>query len=115
MRNLQEQVKKAFCYQTFCDFSLFEQIVLVISKFLQILDLQPRISKVFSITRTIFSHSRSEQFLKQNTSTLNTFSKLYALKPKNSLTVPLERVIDAGFSAGRAKATSLWPLAYTRS
>ena len=43
------------------------------------------------------------------------FSKLYALRPKNSLIVPLERVINTGFSAGRAEATSLWPLAYTRS
>ena len=49
LRNIQEKVKKAFCYQ-----KLFEQIVLVISKILQILGLQPPISNVsFSITRTI--------------------------------------------------------------
>ena len=61
-RNLQEQVKKTFCYQKlFWPFTaLFEQTVLL--QFLQILGLQPRISKIFSITRTIFSHSRSEQF-----------------------------------------------------
>ena len=63
MRNLQEQVKKAFCYEKlfwpftvrtncssdrkfFCKFSAFS------------LEFQ----KFFSITRTIFSHSRSEQF-----------------------------------------------------
>ena len=42
--------------------ALFEWIVLLISNFLQILSFQPRISKVFSITRTIFSHSKPEQF-----------------------------------------------------
>ena len=42
-------------------------IVIVISEFLHILGLQPRISKVFSITRTIFSHSTSEQFWQQYT------------------------------------------------
>ena len=49
MRNLQEEVKNC------SDFSLLEQIVLEISKILQILGLQPQISKVFS-------HSESEQF-----------------------------------------------------
>ena len=33
-KKLQEQVKKAFCYQKLFWLSLFEQIVLVISKFL---------------------------------------------------------------------------------
>ena len=42
LRNLQEQVNKAFCYQKLFDLSLFEQIVLVISKSLQILCLQPQ-------------------------------------------------------------------------
>ena len=41
-RNLQEKVKKAFCSK-----KLYWLIVLVISKFLQILGLPPRISKVF--------------------------------------------------------------------
>ena len=41
----------------------------MISKFLKILGLLPRISKVFSVTRTIFLTvgRRSEQFWKQNT------------------------------------------------
>ena len=47
LRNLQGQVKKALCYQNCFDLSLLEKIVLVISNFLQILCLQPRISKVF--------------------------------------------------------------------
>ena len=43
MRNLQEQVKKKQSVTKNCsDLSLFEEIVLVISKFLQILGLQPR-------------------------------------------------------------------------
>ena len=49
LRNLQEQVKKAFCFKNCTDLSLFVKNVLVISKFLQTL--------------------RSEQFLKQNTIT----------------------------------------------
>ena len=44
LRNLQEQVKKAFCYQKlFWPFTVWINC----SKFLQILGLQPRISKVF--------------------------------------------------------------------
>ena len=35
---------------------------LVISKFLQILGLQPRISKVFSVIRTFFCHGRYNNF-----------------------------------------------------
>ena len=46
-RNLQKQVKKAVNTKNYSDLSLFEQFVLVISKILQILGLQPRISKVF--------------------------------------------------------------------
>ena len=41
---------------------MFQQIMLLISNFFQILGLQPGISKNFLITRTIFSHSRSENF-----------------------------------------------------
>ena len=41
------KLKKHFVTNNFSDLSLFQQIVLVISKFLQILGLQPRISKVF--------------------------------------------------------------------
>ena len=41
---------------------------------MQILDLQPlNLQKFFSITRTIFYHSRSEQFEKQNTRILDEF------------------------------------------
>ena len=47
MINLQEQVRKHSVAKNCSDFSLFEKIVLVISKILQILGLQPRISKVF--------------------------------------------------------------------
>ena len=54
LRNLQEQVKKAFCYQKlFWSFTVRTNCSS---------DL-----KIFSITRTIFSHNRSEQFLKQHT------------------------------------------------
>ena len=51
---MQEKIEKHSVTKNCSDLSLFEQIVLVISKLLQILGLQPRISKVFSITRTIF-------------------------------------------------------------
>ena len=45
MRNLPEQVKKYAVTKNCSDLSLFKQIVLVISKFLQILELQLQISK----------------------------------------------------------------------
>jgi hypothetical protein len=48
MRNLQEQVKKAFCYQNCSDLSLLEKIILVILIILRILSFQPQISTVFS-------------------------------------------------------------------
>ena len=41
------KVKEVFCLKNYADLSLFEYIVLVISNFLQILGLQPGISKVF--------------------------------------------------------------------
>ena len=59
------KLKKHSVTKNCSDLLLFEKIVQVISKFLQILGPQPRISKVFLIT--IFSHSRSEQFCQQNT------------------------------------------------
>ena len=43
MRNLQEQVKKHSITKIGSDYSLLEQIVPLISKFLQIIGLQPRI------------------------------------------------------------------------
>ena len=51
LRNLKEQVKKDSVTRNCSELSLFEWIVLVISKILQILGLQHRI--FFSITRTI--------------------------------------------------------------
>ena len=51
------KLKKGFSLRKSFDFSLFEWIVSLISKILQIIDLQPRISKYF-LTITIFSHSR---------------------------------------------------------
>ena len=47
LRNFQEQVKKAFGFKNSTELSLYEQIVLVNSKCLRILGLQPWISKVF--------------------------------------------------------------------
>ena len=66
LRNLQEQVKKAFCYQKLfwpfnvqTNFCKFLQIFAIFCKFSAFsLEFQ----KNFSITKTIFSHSRSEQF-----------------------------------------------------
>ena len=47
MGNSRNKLKKHSVTKNCSDLSLFEQIVLVISKILQILSLQPRISKVF--------------------------------------------------------------------
>ena len=55
------KLKKHSVTKNCSELSLFEQIVLVISKVFQ---------KVFSITKTIFSHSMSEQFWKENTISL---------------------------------------------
>ena len=56
---LMYQIWKSIPFQ-----KLFSDTVLVFTKKLKILGLQPRISKVFSITRTIHSNSeRSEQFV----------------------------------------------------
>ena len=66
MRNLQEQVKRAFCYQKlFWPFTVWINCSRDLKNFANCL--QPQISKVFLITRTIFSHSRTEQFWYQNT------------------------------------------------
>ena len=56
------KLKKHSVNKNGSDLSLFEWIVLVVSKTLQILSLQPQSQKFFSVTRTIFFHSRSEQF-----------------------------------------------------
>ena len=59
------------------DLPLLEWIVLVISKILKILGLQ-----FSSMTRTIFSHSRSEQFEKQNTRIF------YEFRSEKQMTLP---------------------------
>ena len=61
LRNLQEQVKKAFCYQKlFWPFTVRRNCSSDLKIFANCL--QPLISNFFfSITRTFFSHSRSEQ------------------------------------------------------
>ena len=79
MRNLQEQVKKAFCYQKLfwpitawincsSDLNIFANSRPSASNFKKISrSLKPKIqqSAVF-LTKTVSSHSRSEQFPKQN-------------------------------------------------
>ena len=88
LRNLQEQVKKALCYQKLfwpftvwincsCDLKFFENsrtsesnfflIWILIQNFCKFSAFSLEFQKFFSITRTIFSHSRSEQFWYQNT------------------------------------------------
>ena len=75
MRNLQEQVKKAFFH---------------VKKFENSRPLASNFKSFFSITRTFFSHSRSEQFWWQNTNNIG-FQKsrletlyffLYSMKGK---------------------------------
>ena len=58
MRNLQEQVEKAFCVpKIVLTFYCLNELFLVISKCLQILGLQPRFSKVFlDHHNNFFSH-----------------------------------------------------------
>ena len=66
MRNLQQQVKKAFCYQQSLCQQLFWPFTVWVncSSDLKIFVYsRPSASKFFSITRTFFSHSSSEQFL----------------------------------------------------
>ena len=56
------KLKKNSVTKNCSDLSLFEQIVQVVSKFLKILGLLPRISKVFLDHKNNFFHSKSEQF-----------------------------------------------------
>ena len=59
---------KAFCFKNCSDLSLFEWIVLVIENmFCKFSAFSLEFQMFFSITRTIFSHSGSEQFWKLNT------------------------------------------------
>ena len=61
---LQEQVKKAFCYQKlFWPFTVWINC----SGDLKILGLQPRNSKIVLYHQNIFFHSMSEKFCYQNT------------------------------------------------
>ena len=64
LRNLQEQVKKTFCFKCSSDLSLQCTVRINCSRDLQILGLKS--PKLFLITWTISSHSRLEQFSKQN-------------------------------------------------
>ena len=54
MRNFKEQVKKHSVTKNCFDLSLFKKIVIVISKYLQTLGLQPQISKMFLIKEHFF-------------------------------------------------------------
>ena len=68
MRNIQEQVKKAFCYQNlFWPFTVWITCSSDLLQFCKFSAFSLKFQKFFSITRTIFSHSRSEQFWYQNT------------------------------------------------
>ena len=58
VRNLQKQVKKAFCYQKlFWPFTVWINCSSDLKNFEN-----SKFQKFFSITRTIFSHSKSEQY-----------------------------------------------------
>ena len=69
MRNLQEQVEinqknHSLTKNSNCsDLSLIEQIGLVIQKFCKYSAFTPKFQKIFSITKTFFSHSSSVQIL----------------------------------------------------
>ena len=70
--NKQTSIKKAFCFKNCSYVPLIIQINC--SSYLKTFanfGIQPQISNIFLINTTIFSHSRSEQFWKQNTSKSN--------------------------------------------
>ena len=60
---------KVFCFKNCSDLSLFEWIVLVISKFLKVISLQPP-SFSRSLEQFFFSNRGSKQFWKQNANSL---------------------------------------------
>ena len=65
LRNLWEQVKKAVCYQKlFCPFTVWINCFSDLKNFANSWPSASNFKRIFSITKTIFSHSRSEQFLK---------------------------------------------------
>ena len=59
------------CFKNSSDLSLFEQIVLVISKSLEILNLQPQISKVFLDHKNIFFLTIGQNNVQNKTLFLN--------------------------------------------
>jgi hypothetical protein len=62
-RNLQEQVKKAFCYQKlFWPFNVWINFSSDLKKTCKFSAFSLEFQKIFLITKTIFSHSRSENF-----------------------------------------------------
>ena len=70
LRNLQEQFKKIFCYQKlFWPFTVWINC----SSDLKMFAISLKFQKFFSITRTIFSRSRSEQFWWRNTKIVKLF------------------------------------------
>ena len=62
LRNLQEQVKKAFCFKNWSDLDFTVQINFANSQAFSV-----EFQKFFFITRTIFIHNRLGKFWKQNT------------------------------------------------
>ena len=64
LRNLQEQVKKVFCYlpDIILTFHCLNKLFKWSQKFWKFSAFSFEFQIFFSITRTIFSHSRSEQF-----------------------------------------------------
>ena len=70
LRNLQEQVKKAFCYQNFSDLSVFKDHKKFKNsqKFFSIKkQFFPQLARTILVTKYHFSQYRSEHFWKQNT------------------------------------------------
>ena len=95
LRNLQEQVKKAFCFKNCTDLSLFEKKnVLLISKSFQILDLQHLIWKVYLDHQNNFFSQYSEQFWRQNT--IAELHLLLKLTPVKTKTWIFKLVLDPG-------------------
>ena len=70
LRNLQEQVKKAFRFKNCNDCHCLNKLFYWSKRFCKFSALSLEFRKIFMITTSIFSHSRSEQFWKQNTITL---------------------------------------------
>ena len=94
MRNLQEQVKKAFCYQNF-----FWPFTVWINCFWKFSAFSFEFQKFFSITRTIFSQSRSEQFLNSTVYLVKCMTNSRPLAgPENSINLPCKRLSSLAFA-----------------